>query len=605
MAPKLGAWQGVRTRGGLDASNIRFAASSSSHVVEYRCPGGTPDAYQGTAVFSAGANPQETASGVWLEGCHIAASDIDNQRYVENLPPHAGKPGIQLMHFCSKSPCDAAALKRRAKVKSADGAIHVNQFRVLTRAEASTLPYATVGMRVFAEAMSGAEGGAPGTPTDAEGAEEAAIAALQFPPEPPRDPLGRPGQGLSDRGTGLGGAIRASDPAAGGLDPGLAARLNAADGQARADLRAARPDSGTPVQGLGAAVPRIGQRGVLPPPARPGHGQQSDFLHDFPPIRPGGPGAAVSDQLPPDFGGVSGDLPAGFRALGDVGGCRQGGPTPGAALDADHARALIPHGAPSMEPAPGPAPSLSPGAQMQDALAQAAQKMAVKRKAEAPGLGATSSKRRLIQGLAYALGGDGGSMSSPLPGGASADDELWSGDPPETSIVPYDASLASTAVLAEKKPGELLQASISRIRGQLAAIHGEEAVKNGSRLLTFYHEIIFRPTVGANARYGVEREMKTLAVAIDSLLEGGLARTGDLLVARYKALEESVKSGHWDVASELEAVPSRESGLASEEEIIRATAQQARKARLQSALQSLRRSSGVPAGGAPPAGGRG
>ena len=105
----------------------------------------------------------------------------------------------------------------------------------------------------------------------------------------------------------------------------------------------------------------------------------------------------------------------------------------------------------------------------------------------------------------------------------------------------------------------ILHAGVACINEQLASIHVETAVQDDARrVVAFYHEVIFKPSIGNSLKVGVEREMETLAVAHDSLLEGPLGRTGDLLIARYKAPEESVRSGHWDVVAELVAVPVRE-----------------------------------------------
>ena len=51
---------------------------------------------------------------------------------------------------------------------------------------------------------------------------------------------------------------------------------------------------------------------------------------------------------------------------------------------------------------------------------------------------------------------------------------------------------------------------------------------------------------------------------------------------------ESVQSGLWDVAAELEAVPVREGGLTAEAEMLRATQTQACELMLQQILASLR-----------------
>ena len=90
-------------------------------------------------------------------------------------------------------------------------------------------------------------------------------------------------------------------------------------------------------------------------------------------------------------------------------------------------------------------------------------------------------------------------------------------------------------------------------------------------------------------KHGTEREMRTVACALDFLLEGDLVRCGDVLLGRYKALEEATHTGSWEVASEREAVPSRDMTLTSESERGRAAALQMRKVRLQTTMSALRR----------------
>ena len=59
------------------------------------------------------------------------------------------------------------------------------------------------------------------------------------------------------------------------------------------------------------------------------------------------------------------------------------------------------------------------------------------------------------------------------------------------------------------------------------------------------------------------REMRTLAEAIDSLLEGDSMRTADLLIQQFKAVETSVSDGSWSVARHLEWISEVGVGLAS------------------------------------------
>ena len=122
-------------------------------------------------------------------------------------------------------------------------------------------------------------------------------------------------------------------------------------------------------------------------------------------------------------------------------------------------------------------------------------------------------------------------------------------------------------------------------------------MKNERRqLLTFYHEMLFKPDVKRSLSEGFDRQMHTLARALDSLVEGDLARVGDILMGWYKALKSHTQSGTWDIASELEALPKRDLSLTSEEELSRITALQLRKARLRQSLQAVQKQS-LPAPG--------
>ena len=76
------------------------------------------------------------------------------------------------------------------------------------------------------------------------------------------------------------------------------------------------------------------------------------------------------------------------------------------------------------------------------------------------------------------------------------------------------------------------------------------------------------------------REMRTLAEAIDSLLEGDSMRTADLLIQRFKALETSVSDGSWSLARHLELIPEEGVGLTSPAERDLITKLELQRARL-------------------------
>jgi len=121
---------------------------------------------------------------------------------------------------------------------------------------------------------------------------------------------------------------------------------------------------------------------------------------------------------------------------------------------------------------------------------------------------------------------------------------------------------------------------VKRVRGILSAIHGEEATKNkGQRLFSFYFRVYLRPRLGDVGPHS-DREMTTLVEALDSLLEGNTARTGDILVTRLKALEEAARSGNWTMAQQFEAVPQDDFGLITDAERQHAATLQLRAARL-------------------------
>ena len=60
------------------------------------------------------------------------------------------------------------------------------------------------------------------------------------------------------------------------------------------------------------------------------------------------------------------------------------------------------------------------------------------------------------------------------------------------------------------------------------------------------------------------RELRTLAEAIDRMLEGDYLGAGDILMARFAAVEMASSEQSWAVPSHLELIPSASSGVATE-----------------------------------------
>jgi hypothetical protein len=153
-------------------------------------------------------------------------------------------------------------------------------------------------------------------------------------------------------------------------------------------------------------------------------------------------------------------------------------------------------------------------------------------------------------------------------------------------------------VLAERRPGEVMAAGLERIRRSLSSLHGDQVLADQSRrIMNFYHEIVLLPALATTPNVHTRRKMETLSAAIDCLVEGNPDRCGDLLLGRYKALEEACSESHWDVARELEVLPQKTIGIATDEERQRAAMIRARTLRLQQAVQG--------SGGQAPPGNRG
>ena len=148
-------------------------------------------------------------------------------------------------------------------------------------------------------------------------------------------------------------------------------------------------------------------------------------------------------------------------------------------------------------------------------------------------------------------------------------------------------SLLSTSQLVGQHPGELFRHGVSRIKGRLSTIHGAEALtEDGRPVVQHYYSVLLRPTLDdeASARAMAHaREMRTLAAAMDCLLQEAPHKAGDLLMARFKSLEEHSRTGSWEIASELEAFDNSGDSIMTEGERHRIAMLHRQRARLHAA----------------------
>ena len=62
------------------------------------------------------------------------------------------------------------------------------------------------------------------------------------------------------------------------------------------------------------------------------------------------------------------------------------------------------------------------------------------------------------------------------------------------------------------------------------------------------------------------RELKTLGMVLDYVLEGNVAAAADTLIQRWKAVETAVADGSWSLARHQELLPQHDVGLTGDSE---------------------------------------
>lgn len=99
-----------------------------------------------------------------------------------------------------------------------------------------------------------------------------------------------------------------------------------------------------------------------------------------------------------------------------------------------------------------------------------------------------------------------------------------------------------------------------------------------NRVLSYLHQILLPQYPKAGLRS--QRELVTIATALDALLDGNLGLVGDVMAQRFKAIESSLAAeGNWQVARHHELIPTSAT-LATRSELSEAARAEARALRL-------------------------
>ena len=139
----------------------------------------------------------------------------------------------------------------------------------------------------------------------------------------------------------------------------------------------------------------------------------------------------------------------------------------------------------------------------------------------------------------------------------------------ETSSSTEEKARASSsshgnAVLMQvrKEPGKLLMSGLQMMQSFVAGAEGptgmgSEKVRLGSvrRLVTTYLTTALLPSKGGALGLRHERELRTIAEALDCMVSGKLGQAADILMQRFRAIETASVDGGWDLAKHMELIP--------------------------------------------------
>ena len=95
---------------------------------------------------------------------------------------------------------------------------------------------------------------------------------------------------------------------------------------------------------------------------------------------------------------------------------------------------------------------------------------------------------------------------------------------------------------------------------------GDDKDRNPSPIVRTYLTTVLLPTLGRSMGARNEAELRLLAEALDSLLAGEVALTGDLLMQQFKAVEMAQLENGWSLAKHMQPIPAGKVSAVPEEE---------------------------------------
>ena len=122
--------------------------------------------------------------------------------------------------------------------------------------------------------------------------------------------------------------------------------------------------------------------------------------------------------------------------------------------------------------------------------------------------------------------------------------------------------------LAARRPGALALSTLQMMLRQLGDNHAEDeasAAVGARGLATAYLTRVLGPQSTPTLPLRAERELRTLAEAVDSLMTGKVQVALDILAQRFRAVETSLRvEGGWALARHLEVIPEARAGTVTQ-----------------------------------------
>ena len=134
--------------------------------------------------------------------------------------------------------------------------------------------------------------------------------------------------------------------------------------------------------------------------------------------------------------------------------------------------------------------------------------------------------------------------------------------------------------ISKRLPGYLCRTAAKEARRNLAEASGENLAS--LRIFHRYYRQVVAPRGGSK---GMQREMLTLSVALDTLLEGNILGAADIMAQRLKSLEMMQQGAEANLALQIELLPKDHLGMVADNEARYAQKQYSAESKLQKQLK--------------------